>query len=86
MLKIRKKKRFTSKGEPFYQILGPDSKTGKEVLLETVKGPGDLSKRADKIIIERMRSGHIAQTASGILRTPLIASFCLSWATWFSSR
>lgn len=52
MRKFRKKLLRNSKGERFYQIHGPDPKTGKERYFETVKGPGNVSKRADARIVE----------------------------------
>jgi integrase len=52
MRKFRKKKLTNAKGETFYQIFGPNPKTGKDEYKETVKGPGDVSKRADSRVIE----------------------------------
>jgi hypothetical protein len=52
MRKFRKKKLTNSKGETFYQIFGPNPKTGKDEYKETVKGHGDVAKRADKRVIE----------------------------------
>jgi integrase len=52
MRKFRKKRRTNSKGETFFQIFGPNPKTGIDEYKETVKGPGNVSKRADKRVIE----------------------------------
>jgi hypothetical protein len=45
--KFRKKKRLNTKGEAFYQIFGPGPKTGEDRYWETVKGGGNVAKRAD---------------------------------------
>jgi integrase len=49
---FRKKKRINAAGEVFYQIFGPNPKTGKEEYRETIKGAGDIATRANKRVKE----------------------------------
>jgi integrase len=49
---FRRKKRTNAAGEVFYQIFGPNPKTGKDEYKETVKGSGDVAARANKRVKE----------------------------------
>ena len=48
-------------GETFYQIFGPNPKTGKDEYKETVKGPGDVAARANKRVKELTAAAAAAQ-------------------------
>ena len=54
---FRKRRRTNAKGEVFYQIFGPNPKTGEEEYRETIKG-GDAATRANKRVRELITEAH----------------------------
>ena len=55
--RFRKRRRTNAKGEVFYQIFGPNPKTGEEEYRETIKGH-NAGKRADARVRELGAEAH----------------------------
>ena len=68
---FRIKKRANTKGEAFYQIFGPNPKTGKEEYRETVKG-SNAKHRAEARVRELVADAY-ALTDTGKMETRTVA-------------